>query len=45
MLEGSVYTEKDENSMKGRMGDIRGKPTSEELQKIKEDTKRVASML
>jgi flavodoxin len=34
-----------ENSMKGRMGDIRGKPTSEELQKIKEDTKRVVSML
>jgi hypothetical protein len=34
-----------ENSTKGRMGDIRGKPTSEDLQKIKEDTKRVASML
>jgi flavodoxin len=34
-----------ENSTKGRMGDIRGKPTSEDLQKIKEDTKRVANML
>jgi flavorubredoxin len=34
-----------ENSTKGRMGDIRGKPTSKDLQKIKEDTKRVASML
>jgi hypothetical protein len=34
-----------ENSTKGRMGDIRGKPTSEDLQKIKEDSKRVANML
>jgi hypothetical protein len=34
-----------ENSTKGRMGDIRGKPTSEELQRIMEDTKLVASML
>jgi hypothetical protein len=34
-----------EASTKGRMGDIRGKPTSEDLQKIKEDIKRVASML
>jgi flavorubredoxin len=34
-----------ENSTKGKMGDIRGKPTSEDLQKIKEDAKRVASML
>jgi flavodoxin len=34
-----------ENSTKGRMGDVRGKPASEDLQKIKEDTKRVASML
>lgn len=34
-----------ENSTKGRMGDIRGKPTFEDLQKIKEDIKRVVSML
>jgi len=34
-----------EDSTKGRMGDIRGKPTSEDLRKIKEDTKRVASIL
>jgi flavodoxin len=34
-----------ENSTKGRMGDIRGKPTSEDLQKIKEDAKRIASSI
>jgi flavodoxin len=34
-----------ENSTKGRMGDIRGKPTSEDLRKVKEDIERVASML
>lgn len=34
-----------ENNMQGRMGDIRGKPTKEDLQKIKEDAKRVASLL
>jgi len=34
-----------ENSTKGRMGDIRGKPTEEDLQKIKEDANRVASLL
>jgi menaquinone-dependent protoporphyrinogen IX oxidase len=34
-----------ENSTKGRMGDIRGKPTSEDLQKVKEDIERVASMI
>jgi flavodoxin len=34
-----------ENSTKGRMGDIRGKPTKEDLQKIKEDAKRIASLL
>jgi flavodoxin len=31
-----------ENSTKGRMGDIRGKPTREELLKIKENTERLA---
>jgi uncharacterized OsmC-like protein len=30
---------------KGRMGDIRGKPTLEDLQKIKEETNHMASML
>jgi len=34
-----------ENSTKGRMGDIRGKPTNEDLRKIMEDAKRVASLL
>jgi flavodoxin len=34
-----------ENSTKGRMGDIRGKPTSEDLKKVEEDIKRVASMI
>jgi flavodoxin len=34
-----------ENSTKGRMGDIRGKPTSEDLQKVKEDIERVARMI
>jgi flavodoxin len=34
-----------ENSTKGRMGDIRGKPTSEDLHKIKEDAKRIASSI
>jgi flavodoxin len=31
-----------ENSTKGRMGDIRGTPTKEDLQKIKENAKQVA---
>jgi len=31
-----------ENSTKGRMGDIRGKPTKDELQKIKEDAAQLA---
>ena len=34
-----------ENSTQGRMGDIRGKPTSEDLQRIKEDARRLASNL
>ena len=34
-----------ENSTKGRMGDIRGKPTSEDLQKIKENSVRLASLI
>ena len=31
-----------EHSTQGRMGDVRGKPTREELLKIKEDTERLA---
>jgi menaquinone-dependent protoporphyrinogen IX oxidase len=31
-----------ENSTRGRMGDIRGKPTEEELAKIREDTEHLA---
>lgn len=34
-----------ENSTKDRMGDIRGKPTSEDLQKIKRDTTSLAKCL
>ena len=34
-----------ERSTKGRMGDIRGKPTKEELQKIMMDAKKLASKL
>jgi flavodoxin len=34
-----------ENSTKGRMGDIRGKPTAEDLQKIKDDSNRLAARL
>jgi flavodoxin len=34
-----------ESSTKGRMGDIRGKPTPEDLQKIKEDSKLLGNML
>jgi hypothetical protein len=32
----------DEGNTQGRMGDIRGKPTEEELLKLKEDTGRLA---
>jgi hypothetical protein len=35
----------EEGSTKGRMGDIRGKPTEEELMKIKEDTINLAKNL
>jgi flavorubredoxin len=41
----SEYVGSTENSTLGKMGDIRGKPTKEDLQKVKENTKRVASML
>jgi hypothetical protein len=34
-----------ENSTKGRMGDIRGKPTAEDLYRIKEDAKDLGSKL
>jgi hypothetical protein len=34
-----------ERSTKGRMGDIRGKPSEEELQKIRMDAKKLASKL
>jgi flavodoxin len=34
-----------ENSTQGRMGDIRGKPTAEDLQKVKEDAKHLGSKL
>jgi hypothetical protein len=41
----SEFIGSEERSTKGRMGDIRGKPTKEELQKIKMDTKKLASNL
>ena len=34
-----------ENSTAGRMGDIRGKPTSEDLQKVKEQAKHLGRKL
>ena len=36
---------KADNSTKGRLGDIRGKPTPEELRKVKEDTIRLINWL
>ncbi len=36
---------KEDNSTQGRLGDIRGKPTREELEKIREDTIRLISRL
>jgi len=41
----SEYIGSLENSTEGKMGDIRGKPTKKDLQKVKENTKRVARML
>jgi flavodoxin len=34
-----------ENSTQGKLGDIRGKPTAEQLQVIRDDAKRVAKLL
>jgi flavodoxin len=34
-----------ENSTLGRMGDIRGKPTADDLNKIKEETKKLAAKI
>lgn len=39
----SEYQGSEENSTRGRMGDIRGKPTRKELEQIKEDAKRLAT--
>jgi hypothetical protein len=36
---------KEDNSTQGRLGDIRGKPTPEELQKVREDTIRLIGWL
>jgi hypothetical protein len=41
----SQFVGNEERSTKGRMGDIRGKPTEEELQKIRMDAERLASKL
>ena len=36
---------REDNSTRGRMGDIRGRPTREELEKIREDTIRLVTGL
>jgi len=41
----SEFHGSEERSTKGRMGDIRGKPTEEDLQKIRMDAKKLASTL
>jgi flavodoxin len=41
----SEFHGSEERSTKGRMGDIRGKPTEEDLQKIRMDAKKLASKL
>lgn len=41
----SEFIGREDNSTKGRMGDIRGKPTKEELDKIKNDAAQVARSL
>ena len=41
----SEFVGNEERSTKGRMGDIRGKPTKEELQKIRMDAEKLASKL
>ena len=41
----SEFHGSEERNTKGRMGDIRGKPTKEELQKITLDAKKLASKL
>ena len=41
----SEFKGNEENSTKGRMGDIRGKPTAENLKKIKQDAKNLANSL
>jgi hypothetical protein len=38
----SEFHGSEEHSTKGRMGDIRGKPTEKELQKIRMDAKKLA---
>jgi len=41
----SEFHGSEERSTKGRMGDIRGKPTEEDLRKIRMDAKKLASTL
>jgi hypothetical protein len=41
----SEFHGSEERSTKGRMGNIRGKPTEEELQKTRRDAKKLASKL
>lgn len=41
----SEYHGSTENSTLGRLGDIRGRPTAEQLQVIKDDSKRIGKIL
>lgn len=41
----SEFVGNPERSTKGRMGDIRGKPTKEKLQKIRMDAEKLASKI
>jgi hypothetical protein len=41
----SEYHGNEERSTKGRIGDIRGKPTEDDLQKIRMDAEKLASNL
>jgi hypothetical protein len=41
----SEFHGREDYSTKGRMGDIRGKPTEEELLKIKKDAEAIAAQL
>ena len=41
----SEFHGREESSTRGRMGDIRGKPTEDDLRKIREDIKKLADTI